>query len=1294
MLMPLGLSAHDFEVGGIYYNITSAEDKTVAVTFSGKYYDTVDDEYTGEVAIPATVTHGGVTYRVTSIGSRAFRSCKGLTSITIPKGVTSIGSHAFYFCTGLTSITLPESVISIGEYAFRNCTSLASITLPKGVTSIGVYAFYYCTSLTSLTIPKGVTSIGEDAFHGCTSLTSVTFSEDSQLTSIGSNAFYECSGLTSITLPEGVTSIGYQAFERCTSLTSITIPSSVTSIGNSAFSNCTSLTSITIPEGVTSIGDDTFWSCTSLASITLPSSVTSIGEDAFYNCTSLTSITIPKSVTSIGDRTFNNCTSLTSITLPEGVTSLGDDAFSNCTSLTSITIPSSVTSIGSSAFSNCPSLTSITIPKSVTSIGDKAFYKCVFLRSNFINNSKCSDATNWGALIYTEEEEVDGMIIQNNVLVAARENLTIANIPEGVTSIGNEAFYYCTNLTSIIIPSSVTSIGDDAFNNCTSLTSITLPEGVTSIGSSAFERCTSLTSITLPESVTSIGSRAFYGCTSLASITLPEGVTSIGGSAFNGCTGLTSITIPKGVTSIGDGTFSGCTGLTSITLPEGVTSIGSSAFYDCSGLTSITIPSSLTSIGWNAFSDCTSLTDVCYLGSAEQWKAIEISTNNESLTDATLHYYDANGFCIAHEGDDNYMPAPLNAEGYYEIANGGQLFWFAQQVNEGGEGGRYLKAVLKNDIDLKGRSWTPIGKTGGTDSQSFRGVFDGNGNTIRGLYVDTLRSALGLFGEVRKGVVKDFTIYGEVKLNGKYNYVGGVIGSACGIQGDNGSTISGITSYVNVTLGEGSHGSNHVAGLIGYVNHNTTVERCTWLGTLDLDAYRAQDGVGGLIGKANAQCVGTIRDCAAYGTIRTAYKSESYVNPSDSQPFTNIFIGGIVSNSLAGATTNIENCIWAGNIVNETDLGKNNAHIAAIGTLNGVGNVANCYYLEGSAPYVTTHNAYNNGKIFGVSPEQLVSGEIAAKLGEAWGQNIDGEGAKDAKPVVGGAKVHYGYLTCDENASKAYTNNAEASEVRPEHNHVDGFCTVCRHIDAEDGIVIRDGQHTAFAITNDIDVASITYTRTLPNQEWNSLYVPFGIEVTDELLEDYEVAYMNNMHTYDTDDDGSIDQMEMEIIKIKQGTLKANYPYFIRAKHEEAKNMNLVIEDATLEATVKNTVSCQSVRNVFELRGIYTRLEQADFAQLHGTHYAISTEGGWWQTAGLNPFRAYLTIIPRSETPVDAPALRCIGIRVKGEGTTGIEHPETDNHSSASVYDLMGRRVMEPQKGGVYVVNGKKVVIK
>ncbi len=158
-------------------------------------------------------------------------------------------------------------------------------------------------------------------------------------------------------------------------------------------------------------------------------------------------------------------------------------------------------------------------------------------------------------------------------------------------------------IPSRILGQPVTSIGKDAFAYCSGLTSVTIPSGVTSIGDAAFAGCDSLKSITIPASVTSIGQDAFT-FSGLTSITIPEGVTSIGDSAFRGCSGLTSITISEGVTSIGEEAFAYCSGLTSITIPEGVTTIGNSAFAYCHGLTSVTIPSGVTSIGWGAFWSC------------------------------------------------------------------------------------------------------------------------------------------------------------------------------------------------------------------------------------------------------------------------------------------------------------------------------------------------------------------------------------------------------------------------------------------------------------------------------------------------------------------------------------------------------------------------------------------------------------------------------------------------------------------------------------------------------------------
>ena len=294
------------------------------------------------------------------------------------------------------------------------------------------------------------------------------------------------------------------------------------------------------------------------------------------------------------------------------------------------------------------------------------------------------------------------------------------------------------------------------------------------------------------------------------------------------------------------------------------------------------------------------------------------------------------------------------------------------------------------------------------------------------------------------------------------------------------------------------------------------------------------------------------------------------------------------------------------------------------------------------------------------------------------------------------------YAPTYDGSQHTYTCSLCGTTVTEAHNYHGSICIDCGHYDADaTEVEIYDGYYSRVIIDDDYDVEKLTYYRELPNQEWNSLYVPFEIEVTDELLEDYEVAYMNNMHTYDADGDGSFEKMEMEIIKIKNGTLKANYPYFIRAKNTEAMDMNLVVENALVESTVGRTVSCQSVRSIFELRGIYERMRQVDFSEMHGTHYAISTEGGWWRAEGLDPFRAYLSVIPRSGTPVNAPAMRHISFRVVGDEengengeTTDIENAEFTNQNSEIIYDLMGRRVLEPQKGGVYIVNGKKVVIK
>lgn len=143
-----------------------------------------------------------------------------------------------------------------------------------------------------------------------------------------------------------------------------------------------------------------------------------------------------------------------------------------------------------------------------------------------------------------------------------------ADMLDGYTSIGDDAFLFCSSLKSIVIPDSVTSIGTYAFQGCSSLSSVTIPNNVTSIEAGAFSGCSSLTSITIPNSVTYIDYNAFRGCSSLTSVTIGNGITSIGNYAFYGCSGLTSVKIGNSVTSIGCYAFCYCTDLASVTIGD------------------------------------------------------------------------------------------------------------------------------------------------------------------------------------------------------------------------------------------------------------------------------------------------------------------------------------------------------------------------------------------------------------------------------------------------------------------------------------------------------------------------------------------------------------------------------------------------------------------------------------------------------------------------------------------------------------------------------------------------------
>ena len=597
---------------------------------------------------------------VTSIGVKAFYNYSGLTSVVVPESVTSIGNSAFSGCSGLTSVVVPNSVTNIGEMAFLGCTSLPIENNLRYADTYLVEAVD--KTLNTYVIKDGTRFIGSDAFSACSNLTSINIPES--VTSIGKVAFADCSVLTSVTIPNSVVNVDDYAFYSCSGLTSVTIPNSVTSIGNYAFEYCSNLTSVTcLAENVPTTGSGVFSGVPqSTATLYVPvSSVNAykaaeqwreFGTIKAYDLPDATSVALNKTETTLEVGAQEQ---LTATVLPEEavqtvtwtssdptVATVDGNGLVTAVAVGAVIITATTTD-GTNLKATCDVIVVEPAPSYILS-GDCGTNVDFVLSNDYtLTISGIGDMFDYIA----------------NTLPWKNYTAEIKNVvvEDGVTNIGERAFYGCDGLTSVTIPNSVTSIGDYAFYWCKSLTSVTIPNSVMSIGEDAFGGCSGLTSITvvsgntkydsrndcnaiietssntlvsgckntiIPNTVTSIGQSAFHNCSDLTSITIPNSVTSIGSSAFSGCSGLTSITIPESVTSIGDMTFRGCSGLTKSEFSsiENLCklSFGSGAsnplcyakhlYIGGQEVKDVIIPNTVTNIGRSAFYGCSGLTSV------------------------------------------------------------------------------------------------------------------------------------------------------------------------------------------------------------------------------------------------------------------------------------------------------------------------------------------------------------------------------------------------------------------------------------------------------------------------------------------------------------------------------------------------------------------------------------------------------------------------------------------------------------------------------------------------------------
>ena len=501
-----------------------------------------------------------------------------IKKVLIGEGVESISDNAFHYYENLRSVSLPSTLTSIGEAAFWACSSLQSITLPNNLTHIGLNAFRACHSLTQVLIPASVTNIDGSAFECCTGLTDVVFEGNSL--EFGSGAtFYDCTSLKNVffngtradwtasrgssgsVLPAaaqiyykndlissgtcGDDSSGNNTQWKLTKAGTliITVGTGYTEGGIADFAYGkapwyqdiydSGIRCLIIGSGIKTIGSYAFADCTDLAEIIVPDGVISIGDGAFLQNSGAKRVVLPPSTVYIGHGALRDCSALTSVSLPDSMSNrLFLDMFEGCTNLKSVDIPDGITDIYEGDLASCPNWTDIYYDnwgrvwnRVVSGVRDSIPDRMnVHFKDNIYDSGSCGENVTWtltadGTLTISGTGAMtDYTYDSRSPWYSCRTYIKRVVMQQGVTSIGDHAFWDCSGLTSVTIPDGVTSIGGDAFSGCAALTSVEIPNGVTAIGGSTFSNCIRLAKVTIPKSVTSIGKNAFYYCESIADV--------------------------------------------------------------------------------------------------------------------------------------------------------------------------------------------------------------------------------------------------------------------------------------------------------------------------------------------------------------------------------------------------------------------------------------------------------------------------------------------------------------------------------------------------------------------------------------------------------------------------------------------------------------------------------------------------------------------------------------------------------------------------------------------------------
>ena len=663
-----------------YFDILDTTEMTVSI--EGVYMPQTTS--VASLTIPGELTENGLTYYVRSIRNLSFSGQAAITDVMIEEGTETIHQDAFRYLTKLRYLQLPHTITEIGEGAFNRCDSLENIywDVPDYRATTNAYGPFYGARehITMMNFGENVRAIPAYFCYGMTQLQGFESGSDS-IRTVRHNAFEGCTSLYWFPFYDGLDTIEAQAFMGCTGLSQgMSLPTSLNYVGDSAFANCTDLMSVDFNGNPDIYGRGVFAGCTTIETVTFPSTWDHIPDYVCENMTSLKSFsqladysgeTVTQTpITSIGQYAFSGCSEMENLTIPSSVTTIGQNAFANCSSLKSIRSEAVTPPAAGAAFIGVPKTIPVIVPS-----GSEAAYRLAEGWSDFsliMNDNTpygtCGDGLTWmfsyadSTLYITGSGAIDNYDASSDATAGDPSPWNAAQLQSAIyhvsldttiTTIGNNAFYGCSNIREMSLPASITNIGVDAFVGCSAIEQVycygkvppTVAYGET-LQPVAFPDIASTVPVYVPaQSYYTYKYRTGWSNLNIKYMSLSgtcgdnlQWVLNPNDSTFV-ITGTGSmidyadeqkrpwvlydendmptdysmyvktLSMPEGMTTIGKNAFYFFY-ITSLTLPSTVTTIGENGFDACSKLTEVTIPDNVTTIGANAFNGCKQLRSV------------------------------------------------------------------------------------------------------------------------------------------------------------------------------------------------------------------------------------------------------------------------------------------------------------------------------------------------------------------------------------------------------------------------------------------------------------------------------------------------------------------------------------------------------------------------------------------------------------------------------------------------------------------------------------------------------------